>query len=65
MRTARRKPLRLRELREERGFSKHSLAEESGVGRSTIAALETGERGAHPATTRALARALRVTIPDL
>jgi transcriptional regulator with XRE-family HTH domain len=65
MRTASRKPLRLRELREERGFSQHSLAEESGVGRSTIAALETGERGAHPATTRALARALRVTIPDL
>lgn len=65
MRTASRKPLRLRELREERGFSQHELAQESGVGRSTIAALEAGERGAHPATTRALARALRVTIPDL
>ena len=65
MRTASRKPLRLRELREERGFSQYSLAQKSGVGRSTIAALETGERGAHPSTTRALARALRVTVPDL
>jgi len=55
----------LRELREERGFSQYSLAQESGVGRSTIAALETGERGAHPSTMRALARALRVGVPDL
>lgn len=65
MRTASRKPLKLRELREERGFSQYSLAQESGVGRSTIAALETGERGAHPSTMRALARALKVTVPDL
>src|SRR5687767_16038587 len=65
MRTASRKPLRLRELREERGFSQYGLAQESGVGRSTIAALETGERGAHPSTMRALARELGVTIPDL
>jgi len=65
MRTASRKPLRLRELREERGFSQYGLAQESGVGRSTIAALEAGERGAHPSTMRALARALRVTVPDL
>jgi transcriptional regulator with XRE-family HTH domain len=60
-----RKPLRLRELREELGFSQYGLAEESGVGRSTIAALEAGERGAHPSTMRALARALGVTVPDL
>src|ERR671916_848427 len=65
MRTVSRKPLRLRELREERGFSQYALAQESGVGRSTIAALETGERGAHPSTTRSIARALRVTVPDL
>jgi len=65
MRTASRKPLRLRQLREERGFSQYSLAQQSGVGRSTIAALEGGERGAHPSTMRALARALRVTVPDL
>jgi transcriptional regulator with XRE-family HTH domain len=65
VRTASRKLLRLRELREERGFSQYSLAQESGVGRSTIAALETGERGAHPSTTRSLARALMVTVPDL
>jgi transcriptional regulator with XRE-family HTH domain len=64
-RTASRKPLRLRELREERGFSQHSLAEESGVGRSTIAALEAGERGAQPNTVHALARALGVSVPDL
>ncbi len=65
MRRASRKLLRLRELREERGFSQYALAQESGVGRSTIAALETGERGAHPSTMRALARALGVTVPDL
>jgi transcriptional regulator with XRE-family HTH domain len=65
MRTASRRPLRLRELREVRGFSQYGLAQESGVGRSTIAALETGERGAHPSTMRALARALKVTVPDL
>ena len=65
MRTASRKPLRLRELREERGFSQYDLAQQSGVGRSTIAALETGERGAQPNTVRALARALGVSVPDL
>ena len=65
MRTASRKPLRLRELREQRGYSQYDLAQQSGVGRSTIAAPETGERGAHPSTTRALARALGVTVPDL
>ena len=59
------KPLRLRELREERGFSQYGLAEESGVGRSTIAALEAGERGAHPNTVHALAGALGVTVLDL
>ena len=59
------KLLRLRTLREERGFSQHSLAEESGVGRSTIAALEAGERGAQPNTVHALARALGVSVPDL
>jgi transcriptional regulator with XRE-family HTH domain len=64
-RRASRKPLRLRELREERGFSQYGLAQESGVGRSTIAALEAGGRGAHPSTMHALARALRVTVPDL
>jgi transcriptional regulator with XRE-family HTH domain len=65
MRTTSRKPLRLRELREERGFSQYGLAQESGVGRSTIAALEAGERGGHPSTMRALARALEITVPDL
>src|SRR3712207_8244398 len=62
---ASRRTVRLRELREERGFSQHSLAEESGVGRSTIAALEAGERGAQPNTVHALARALGVSVPDL
>ncbi len=67
MRTSsRRKALsRLRELREEQGFSQYGLAQESGVGRSTIAALETAQRGAHPSTMRSLARALGVRVPDL
>jgi transcriptional regulator with XRE-family HTH domain len=58
-------PVRLRELRVERGFSQCGLAKESSVGRSTIAALEAGERGAHPTTVHALARALGVTVPEL
>ena len=62
---ASRRTVRLRELREERGFSQCGLAEESGVARSTIAALEAGERGAQPTTVHALARALGVTVPDL
>ena len=67
MRTSsRRKALsRLRELREEQGFSQYGLAQESGVGRSTIAALETAQRGAHPSTMRSLARALGVRVPEL
>jgi transcriptional regulator with XRE-family HTH domain len=65
MRTASRKPLRLRELREQRGFSQYTLAQQSGVGRSTIAALEAGGRGAHPSTMRSLAGALEVRVPDL
>jgi transcriptional regulator with XRE-family HTH domain len=56
---------RLRELREEQGFSQYGLAQESGVGRSTIAALETAQRGAHPSTMRSLARALGVRVPEL
>jgi transcriptional regulator with XRE-family HTH domain len=59
------KPLRLRELREERGISQYGLAEKSGVGRSTIAALEAGKRGARPSTVHALAHALEVTVLDL
>jgi transcriptional regulator with XRE-family HTH domain len=59
------RPLRLRELREERGLSQYGLAEKSGVGRSTIAALEAGKRGARPGTVHALARALGVTVLDL
>jgi transcriptional regulator with XRE-family HTH domain len=59
------KPLRLRQLRVERGLSQYGLAEKSGVGRSTIAALEAGKRGANPSTVHALARALGVTVLDL
>ena len=58
MRRASRKLLRLRELREERGSSPQDLAQQSGVGRSTIAALETGERGAHPPLRARLRRRL-------
>jgi DNA-binding XRE family transcriptional regulator len=58
MRTASRKPLRLRELREERGFSQYGLAQRWGVGRSTIAALEGG--GVHtPPPCGRLRRLLR------
>ena len=52
---------RIKEHRERRGLTQIELAKISGVGRATIAALETGKRKrVHPATREKLAQALKV-----
>lgn len=55
----------LQALRERSGYSIRALAEVSGVSKSTIAALEAGDRPASPATVKRLAEALAVPIPAL
>lgn len=56
-------PIRLKGLRwvrERVPLSQEDLAQESGLSRRTVGALENGDRGAHPATVDKLARALGV-----
>ncbi len=55
---------RLKHWRRRRALSQKELAEKSGVGQATIARIETGH-GARPATVRALAAALEVSIEEL
>ncbi len=55
----------LRAWRERRALTQQELAESAGVTRRTIVALETTSRRAHPATLRALAAALDVTVDQL
>lgn len=50
----------LRRCREAAPMTQEELAAASGVGRVTIARLETGQSEARPSTTRALAKALGV-----
>jgi predicted RNase H-like HicB family nuclease len=56
---------RLREIRERESLTQEDLAHKSGVGRATIAALETGSRRAQPRTVRRLADALGVETAEL
>ncbi len=56
---------RLKEHRRRRGLTQHELAILSGVGRDTIAKLETTGRRATPETARKLARVLKVKSEDL
>lgn len=56
---------RVRTLREERGFSLATLAELSGVGRSTISLIERGESSATATVLDKLASALGVTLASL
>jgi transcriptional regulator with XRE-family HTH domain len=50
----------LRAVRNRRALTQADLAERAGVGRVTIARIETGAAGAHPSTVRKLAAALGV-----
>jgi transcriptional regulator with XRE-family HTH domain len=56
---------RVRTLREERGFSLATLAELSGVGRSTISLIERGESSATATVLDRLASALGVALASL
>ena len=56
---------RLREERRRSRLTQEELAVLSGVGRVTIARLETGASRAKPETARKLARALKVGPEDL
>lgn len=56
---------RVRTLREERGFSLATLAELSGVGRSTISLIERGESSATATVLDKLVGALGITLASL
>ena len=57
----------LKELREAAVLTQEELARLSRVGRTTIAAIETGRRmkRPHPSTIRKLAKALKVRAQDI
>ena len=56
---------RLKAFRKRRALSQEELAAAAGVGRSTIARIESGASGAHGRTLRKLAAALRVDVSEL
>ncbi len=56
---------RLAEHRNKRMLTQEQLAKLSGVSRPTIAALETGSRGAYLRTAYKLANALNIEIDQL
>lgn len=54
---------RIKQLREERGMTQDELAQASGIGRVTIALIESGAtKNASSKTLLALAKALHTTI---
>lgn len=55
-------PDRLRVAREERGLSQNALAQASGIARTTIGYLESGETTPSVATVELLAQALGVSV---
>lgn len=54
----------IRRIRTMRGMNQVDLAKASGVAQNTISEIETGRRGARPATLGKLAKALGVEIAD-
>ena len=57
--------VRLREVREELGFSQKELSDKSGIALSTISGIEVGKHKARPATLRKLADAMGVDIREI
>lgn len=62
---AKRFPMRLKQLREAKGWSQARLAEEASVTREYIARLETGRHDPPLSRVEALAKALKVPIEKL
>lgn len=56
---------RLRYYREQSALTQQELADRAGVTRLTVMLLEQGQQQPRPATTRKLARALKVKPADL
>lgn len=57
--------IKLKELREKRGFTQQDLAEKSGVSRITISAIETGvQKNVTVKTLISISKALNVKIMD-
>jgi putative transcriptional regulator len=63
--SAKRFPMRLKQLREGKGLSQAALAEQVGVSREYIARLETGKHDPPLSRVEKLAKALRVPIEKL
>jgi putative transcriptional regulator len=63
--SAKRFPVRLKQLREAKGLSQAALAEEVGVSREYIARLETGKHDPPLSRVEKLAKALKVPIEKL
>ena len=57
--------VRLREVREELGYSQKELSDKTGVALSTISGIELGKHKARPATLRKLADAMGVDIREI
>ena len=57
--------VRLREVREELGFSQKELSDKSGIALSTISGIEVGKHKARAATLRKLADAMGVDIREI
>jgi len=57
--------VRLKEVREELGFSQKELSDKSGIALSTISGIEVGKHKARPATLRKLADAMGVDIREI
>lgn len=58
-------PPRLRQARLRAALSQRALAQKSGVGESTLRAIELGQRPARPSTISKLASALGIQPQDL
>ena len=57
--------VRLKEVREELGFSQKDLSDKSGIALSTISGIEVGKHKPRPATLRKLADAMGVDIREI
>lgn len=57
--------VRLREVRDELGYSQKELSDKTGIALSTISGIELGKHKARPVTLRKLADAMGVDIREI